>query len=85
MFHSLSTVVKTPAVVQPSQSMLLNPVFLALAILGKVVASTAVDCRPLASFIKNLGSHLCGHEPDRRNLDSIRWLAAMCGNHLTKR
>jgi len=38
-------VVKTAAVVQPSQSVLLNPVFLASAILEKVVASTAVDCR----------------------------------------
>ena len=37
--------VKSAAVVQPSQSMLLNPVFLASAILEKVVASTAVDCR----------------------------------------
>jgi hypothetical protein len=36
---------KIAAVVQPSQSMLLNPAFLALAILGKVVASTAVYCR----------------------------------------
>src|SRR5262245_7620101 len=38
-------VVKIAAVVQPSQSMLLNPVFLASAILRKVVASTAVDRR----------------------------------------